>query len=291
MTSGRGVYCVPMPDNDGRRRAPRDQRGKSQRSSARGKGVKKDAPRASRKTQPPRTEERAHTGALQRRGDRAEAERRPPVELADDIVAELHATARPGKGAIAVKVFADAAAAFAEEDFTDAIRLGEQSKHIALRSSAIRELLGLAYYRAGKYREAARELSAFRRISGTLEQNPVLADCYRGVGRSDRALELCDEVGRDRVPEAVYYEAQIVAAGALGDRGDIDHAIARLEQLDLDPETAREHHLRAWYALGDALERRGRFTQARGLFEAVAGADPDLTDAPRRARRLAMRSS
>jgi tetratricopeptide (TPR) repeat protein len=220
-------------------------------------------------------------------GDRAEAERRPPVELPDDIVSELHATARPGKGPIAVKVFADAAAAFAEEDFADAIRLGEQSKHIALRSAAIRELLGLAYYRAGKYKEAARELGAFRRISGSVDQNPVLADCNRALGRPDRALELCDEVSRDRVPEAVYYEAQIVAAGALGDGGNIDAAIARLESLDLDPETAREHHLRAWYALGDALERRGRFTQARGLFEAVAGADPDLTDAPRRARRLA----
>jgi tetratricopeptide (TPR) repeat protein len=236
----------------------------------------------------PRKEQRAD-GSKRQTGS-AEAERRAPVELADDVVSELHATARPGKGPIAVKVFADAAAAFAEEDFADAIRLGEQSKHIALRSSAIRELLGLAYYRAEKYKEAARELGAFRRISGTLDQNPVLADCYRAVGRTDRALELCDEVGRDRVPEPVYYEAQIVAAGALGDEGNIDGAIARLERLDLEPETAREHHLRAWYALGDALERRGRFTQARGLFEAVAGADPDLTDAPRRARRLAGRS-
>ncbi|HEX2240343.1 MAG TPA: tetratricopeptide repeat protein, partial [Actinomycetota bacterium] len=82
------------------------------------------------------------------------------------------------------------------------------------------------------------------------------------------------------------YEAAIVAAGALGDMGRIDEAIARLEELDLDPGVAEEHHLRAWYALGDLLQRRGRFSQARALFEAVAAVDPDLTDAPERARRI-----
>lgn len=272
-----------MPQNDGRRRAPRDERGSPRRGGARSKPRKEDIARTSRRAQ--------SSGRAQPSTDaRAETPRRAPVELADDIVSELHATARPGKGAIAVKVFADAAAAFADEDFGAAVRLGEQAKHIALRSAAIREVLGLAYYRAGSFKEAARELAAFRRISGTLEQNPVLADCYRALGRPERALELCDEVRPGEVPEPVFFEAQIVAAGVLQDRGRVDDAIARLERLDLDPETAREHHLRAWYALADALERRGRFTQARGLFEAVAGADPDLTDAPRRARRLAGRS-
>ena len=35
--------------------------------------------------------------------------------------------------------------------------------------------------------------------------------------------------------------------------------------------------------LGDLLERRGRYTQAREWFDAVANTDPDLTDAPERA--------
>jgi tetratricopeptide (TPR) repeat protein len=210
----------------------------------------------------------------------------PPVHLTDEIVRELRATARPGKGEVLVKVFGESAGAFADGDYATAIRLGEQSKHMALRAASVRELLGLAYYRAARWQEAARELAAFRRISGSTEQNPVLADCYRAVGKPDRAVELCDEIDRRAVEPAVYYEGQIVAAGALADAGRIDEAIVRLERIELRPEVAEQHHLRAWYVLGDLLERRGRFTQAREWFEAVASADPELTDAPERAERL-----
>jgi tetratricopeptide (TPR) repeat protein len=210
----------------------------------------------------------------------------PPVHLTGEIVRELRATARPGKGEILVKVFGESAGAFADGDYATAIRLGEQSKHMALRAASVRELLGLAYYRAARWQEASRELSAFRRISGSTEQNPVLADCYRAVGKPDRAIELCDEIDKRAVEPAVYYEGQIVAAGALADAGRIDEAIVRLEGIELQPEVAEQHHLRAWYVLGDLLERRGRFTQAREWFEAVASADPELTDAPERVERL-----
>ena len=212
-----------------------------------------------------------------------------PVHLSDDTVKELRATARPGKAEILVKVFADAVAAFAAEDYGEATRLGEQAKHIALRSIAAREFLGLAYYRAGRWSEAARELSAFRRLAGSTDQNPVIADCYRAMHKPGKAIEYCDEVTPGRVDEGVYYEAQIVAAGALADLRRMDEAIARLEALDLRPEVAQPHHLRVWYALADLLERRGRYTQARELFEAVAAADSEMTDAPARARRLAAR--
>jgi tetratricopeptide (TPR) repeat protein len=209
-----------------------------------------------------------------------------PVHLSDDTVRELKATARPGKGEILVKVFADALASFAAEDYGEAIRLGEQAKHIALRSIAARELLGLAYYRAERWSEAARELSAFRRLTGSTEQNPVIADCYRAMRKPDKAIEYCDEVKPGGVDEGVYYEAQIVAAGALADMRRMDEAIARLETLNLDPEGAEPHHVRAWYALGDLLQKRGRFTQAREWFEAAAATAPDLTDAAERAARL-----
>jgi tetratricopeptide (TPR) repeat protein len=209
-----------------------------------------------------------------------------PVHLSDATVRELKATARPGKGEILVKVFADALASFAAEDYGEAIRLGEQAKHIALRSIAARELLGLAYYRAGRWSEAARELSAFRRLTGSTEQNPVIADCYRAMHKPDKAIEYCDEVKPGRVDEGVYYEAQIVAAGALADMRRMDEAIARLETLNLEPEGAEPHHVRAWYALGDLLQKRGRFTQAREWFEAAAATAPDLTDAAERAARL-----
>lgn len=209
-----------------------------------------------------------------------------PVHLPDDIVKELHAMVRPGKGEILVKVFADAAAAFQAEDFDEAIKLGDQAKHMALRAVSIREFLGLAYYQQGRWQEAARELSTFRRISGTAEQNPVLADSYRAMGKPEKALEYVDEIVRGTVPDAVYFEGAIVGAGALADLGRLDDAIHRLESLDLQPKVAEAHHLRAWYMLGDLLARKGRFTQAREWFEAVASADPDMTDASDRVEKL-----
>jgi tetratricopeptide (TPR) repeat protein len=214
----------------------------------------------------------------------------PTVHLNDDIVRELRATARPGKAEILIKVFGEAAGAFAAERFEEAIRLGEQSKHMALRAASVRELLGLAYYRSGRWQEAARERAAFRRITGTTEQNPVLADCYRAMGKPQRALELCDEIDPARVAPEIVYEGAIVAAGALAEMGRLDEAIQRLERLQLRPKVAEPQHLRAWYVLADLLERRARFTQAREWFEAIAAVDPDMTDAPERARKLRARN-
>lgn len=128
-------------------------------------------------------------------------------------------------------------------------------------------------------------------MTGSAEQNPVLADCYRALGRPERALELCDELRAAPVSEALRFEGEIVAAGALADAGRLDDAIARLEALPLEPDQVREHHLRAWYALADLLERKGRFTQARAWFDALAAADDELTDASERAARLRVRNA
>ncbi|MDQ3985185.1 MAG: tetratricopeptide repeat protein [Actinomycetota bacterium] len=258
---------------DGRSRKPGDRRNQSRSTWSRNRA----APGSRRRPTESRSADRA-------------GPKHPPVHLSDEIVKELQSTARPGKGDILVKLFSEAAGAFAAEDYPEAIRLGEQAKHIALRAASVRELLGLAYYRAEQWRDAARELSAFRRLSGSTEQNPVIADCYRATNKPEKALELCDEIDVRSVDRAVAYEGHIVAAGALTDMGRIDEAIARLEALDLRPSTAREYHLRVWYVLGDLLEKKGRFTQAREWFEAVAGADPDLTDASERAGRLRRRA-
>jgi len=235
-------------------------------------------PQRPRRPRPPRSRDPARTATHKPKHE--------PVHLSADIVEELHATARPGKAEILVQTFSEAAGAFAASDLEEATRLGEQAKHLALRSVAARELLGLTHYRAGRYQEAARELAAFRRLSGSQEQNPVLADCHRALGRSQHALEVCDEIDLLSVSEAVFYEGAIVAAGALADLGRIDEALARLEALELEPAVAQEHHIRAWYALGDLLERRGRFRQALEWFEAAAEADEDATDARARAGRL-----
>ena len=259
------------------RRDRRDQGDRGSRATGGAKGAGSRAKKTPRRASPPRD-----------RGDAtyASTSRYDPVHLSDEVVRELHFSARPTKGDILVKVFSDAVAAYAAGDVGEAIRLGDQAKHMALRSTNVREFLGLAYYSAERWKEAARELSAFRRIAGSTEQNPVIADTYRALGKPEKAIELIDEMEPGQVPEPVYFEGTIVGAGALTDLGRVDEALACLEALNLDPAIAEEHHLRAWYVLADLLERRGRFTQARSWFEAIAAADPDLTDAPERAARL-----
>ena len=244
-------------------------------------GRRRAAPRPS-----PRRRDAGGGARSKSTSERAAPTDQAAVHLSNDVVEELRATARPGKAEIAIKVLSEAAGAFAEEDYPKAIRLGEQAKHMALRSTSARELLGLAYYRAGRWQEAARELSAFKRISGTTDQNPVLADCYRAIGKPQRAVELCDEIDESSSSPAVVYEGAIVAAGALADMNRLDEAIRRLERMDLRPAVAEPHHVRLWYMLADLLERRGRYTQAKEWFSAAAAVDPDLTDAPDRAARL-----
>ena len=227
---------------------------------------------------------------ISRSGEGRRTEEKPPtVHLDDEIVKELRATTRPGKAEILIKVFAEAAGAFATDDYVEAIRLGEQAKHIALRSGTVRELLGLAYYRIEQWKESARELAAFRRLSGSTEQNPVIADCYRAMGKPEKAVEICEEIDPRKVEPAVAFEGAIVAASALAEMKRLDDAIDKLEKLDLRPASAEEHHLRAWYVLGDLLERKGRFTQAREWFQAVNGAGPEFTDAGERLAHLGKR--
>jgi tetratricopeptide (TPR) repeat protein len=252
------------------------------------------SPRSSTPRDKPREERKdVHARSERQRRDLRTSERSEPASkygaahLSDDVVKDLRATARPGKEDILVKVFSEAVAAYFEGDFKEAIRLGDQCKHMALRSASAREFLGLAHYQVGNWAEAIKELAAFKRITGSVEQNHVLADSYRAVRKPEKALELCEEVLGSRPEEQIGYEAAIVAAGALADLKRYDDAIKWLESLDLQPAVAQEHHLRAWYVLGDLQERKGRYTQARQWFEAVAGADADLTDAPDRAARLA----
>ena len=46
-------------------------------------------------------------------------------------------------------------------------------------SPSVRELTGLCQYRIGNYAAAAKELEAYADLSDSVDQHPVLMDCYR----------------------------------------------------------------------------------------------------------------
>ena len=150
----------------------------------------------------------------------------------------------------------------------------------------VRELYGLSLYRLGRWQEAIVELEAFRTMTGSTEQHPVLADCYRALGDYDQVQRLWADL-REASPSAeLVTEGRIVAAGALADQDRLADAIRTLSDGWRFPKRPQEHHLRRAYALADLYERAGDVPRARQLFRRVEAADPGFGDVGQRIRTL-----
>lgn len=193
-------------------------------------------------------------------------------------MAELRDTVRGTSLDKTVELVERAVTHFAADDFASSALLAEEAKAMASRSGRVRELLGLSYYRSGRWQDAARELLTFRRLTVSQEQNHVIADCYRALGRPDRSLEICDEVTKDQVEPEIWSEITIVAASALADKGELSEALARLGRADLQPKSVEPRHLRLWYVRADLLERSGRSSEAKRVWESIYAEDPDFFD-------------
>lgn len=226
----------------------------------------------------------AAQGAV-RRGTRADDASRPGPDV-DVGAADLARAVGPAKAAKVEKRLRAAADAFESERFGEARSILAPLVDQAPGSAALRELHGLTLYRLGKYKKAAAELEMFRELTGSTEQNPVLADCYRALKRYAKVDELWEELREASPSGPVVTEGRIVTAGALADQGRVDEAIALLEQGFKMPKRPKLHHLRRGYALADLKERGGDVPTARRLFERIAAVDPDFADVRSRARAL-----
>lgn len=172
----------------------------------------------------------------------------------------------------------DAARAFSKGRLDEARKILTPIAADAPGAPSVRELLGLTLYQLGRWAPAARELEAFRELTGSVEQNPVLADCYRALGRHRDAEVLWDELREASPDAALMAEGRIVAAGSLADQGRLADAIRLLEAAPRRSKV-RPHHLRVAYALADLRERAGDLARARELFGWIAATDPDFADA------------
>ena len=180
----------------------------------------------------------------------------------------------------------DASRAFRRERFDEARRILRPLADAAPTAESVRELLGMTYYRLGRWKLAVTELEAFRDLSGSTEQHPVLADCYRALGRHAKVVELWEELRKASPSAALVAEGRIVYAGSLADQGHLSDAIAALEASKPPARKPQDHHLRITYALADLHERAGNVPKARQLFAIVAAADPELGDVEARLRAL-----
>lgn len=180
----------------------------------------------------------------------------------------------------------EATAAYTEERYEDARRTLKPIAELIPEEAAVRELHGLALYRLGRWRNAAGELEEFARLSGSTEQHPVLADCYRALRQHKRVEELWQEIGEASLAASLVAEGRIVYAGSLADRGRVVDAIGVLEAGSLGNRDLKGHHLRMRYVLGDLNDRAGEHQAARRWFESVAAADPQFFDVRERLRQL-----
>jgi tetratricopeptide (TPR) repeat protein len=163
----------------------------------------------------------------------------------------------------------------------------EKARALSPRSSSVREVFGMALYGQGRFGEAVRELKAYKRISGRNDQNHVIADSLRGLGKPREAIPLADEALRDRgVSNEVKAEAVIVAASALADEGRYAEALAFVGRAKTRADVAEPYTLRLWYVKGDILARVGRREEAAAEFRKIIRHDASAFDAAERLAQL-----
>lgn len=152
------------------------------------------------------------------------------------------------------------------------------------RVDVVREAAGLAAYRTERYAEALRELRTVRRLNGSSEHLPVMADCERGLGRPERAIALAAEPEAETLPVEARLELAMVVSGARLDLGQPEAAVAVLDTT-LARSAKGVTAVRLAQARATALEAAGRADEARAELAgytpeqlAEASGDVDVED-------------
>jgi tetratricopeptide (TPR) repeat protein len=174
-----------------------------------------------------------------------------------------------------------------DDDPEQAYKHARTAQQLAPRLAATREALGLTAYLSDRYAEALSELRAARRMTGSNHQWAVMADCERGLGRPEKALEMAQAPEAKELDKGTQVELRIVAAGARRDLGQVDAAVAMLQGADLTPAQVEPWTARLRYAYADALLEADRETEAREWFARAAEVDSEgVTDADDRLAEL-----
>ncbi|MFG1946718.1 hypothetical protein [Nonomuraea sp. NPDC048826] len=158
------------------------------------------------------------------------------------------------------------------------------ARRFAARIGVVREAAGIVAYRAGHFSEALSDLRAARRMTGSDAYLPVMADCERGMGRPERALDLVRSPEAERLDRAGRIELTIVESGARRDLGQHDAAVITLQRLpELRDPQPRPWSARLAFAYADALEEAGHRDAAVDWFGRAMAFDEDgETDAAER---------
>ncbi|MET1065381.1 MAG: hypothetical protein ABWX85_10465, partial [Arthrobacter sp.] len=242
--------------------------------------------RDSRDDRPARSSDRSDSGPRQFGRDRAEdrpvrvpnardlrSANRPDRERSPQIDDDVTGKELDRATQHQIKTLEDNSAEWVARHLVMAGRLIEDEPELAFqhalaasrrggRLAAVREAVGLTAYAAGHYGEALREFRTYRRISGSNMHLPVMADCERGLGRPDRALEMARSEEAKDLDAPGKAELAIVAAGARTDLGQLDAAVSELEIAQLDINRAFSYSPRLFRAYAEALAAVDRTKEA-----------------------------
>jgi tetratricopeptide (TPR) repeat protein len=206
-------------------------------------------------------------------------------QLAPEIRRELSTLDRANADAVARHLVA--AGALIDDDPEAALSHARAARARSGRIAAVREAVGIAAYQCGDWSQALAELRAARRMGSKSPLLPLIADCERGLGRPERALELA------RGPEAAKLsgdeadELRIVAAGARADLGQLEQALTILSTPQLDLTRTGAIAARLFYAYAETLLALDRGDEALKWFLRAAAADVEgVTDAEDRVSEL-----
>ncbi|WP_380808616.1 hypothetical protein [Sphaerisporangium aureirubrum] len=174
--------------------------------------------------------------------------------------------------------------ALGDEDAERAYEHAKVARRFAARIGVVREAVGVAAYHAGHYAEALSDLRAARRLTGSDAYLPVMADCERGLGRPERALDLVRSPEAAKLDREGRVELAIVESGARRDLGQHDAAVITLQRLaELRDQTPHPWSARLTFAYADALAEAGHEDAATEWFERAMTFDEDgETDAAER---------
>jgi tetratricopeptide (TPR) repeat protein len=164
-----------------------------------------------------------------------------------------------------------------DEDPEKAYAYSRVALRLASRVAAVREAAGFASYATERYAEALAEFRASRRMTGTVDLWPVMADCERGLGRPERALEMAGAPEVQKLDRAGQVEMRLVAAGARQDMGQAEAAVVTLQSSELASSAVHPWTARLRYAYADALLVVGREGEARDWFAKALEADQNGT--------------
>jgi tetratricopeptide (TPR) repeat protein len=181
-----------------------------------------------------------------------------------------------------------AAEAYDRKRYEEALRLGRTVADATPGVAPVRELTGLAAYRAERWNMAKIHLSAHFTITGDPEHLPLVMDCDR-ASRRYRAVEKNFALLEESEPTAeVLIEGRIVMASAWADQQKYTEAIELLTRAGGTKQLRNPsfRHVRLWYALADIFDRAGDVTSARELFARVVIAEPEAYDAAARLAEL-----